>query len=205
MLSLHPTCTLQSAVCLLLPSSSQPSRKQPNLVGRRHPSGCHLTAGSHHQRGGRSCTGGRSSSLFSQTSANCTLNALLACTPLTQSLCTLIPRSALTPETVITCTGTCGHQVIDVISRADMPTLPQGLVSYNAPTQSMALQAAPLNLPNIVAIAFSPKNTYLTTFQRPQPGAGNAEKNLKVTHARSHMFGRYLLRCHRTLSSAHCA
>ena len=97
----HALCSLLCAYsCPLLGShlsrlrghsKMQPSRKQPNLVGRRHPSGCHLTAGSHHQRGGRSCTGGRSSSLFSQTSANCTLNALLACTPLAQCLCTLIP------------------------------------------------------------------------------------------------------------------
>lgn len=42
------------------------------------------------------------------------------------------------------------------------------------------MQVAHLDLPNIVAVAFSPKSTYLTTFQRPQPGAGNTEKNLKV-------------------------
>lgn len=42
------------------------------------------------------------------------------------------------------------------------------------------MQVAFLDLPGVAAVAFSPKNTYLTTFQRPQPGAGNAEKNLKV-------------------------
>lgn len=41
-------------------------------------------------------------------------------------------------------------------------------------------QVAKLDLPNVVAVAFSPKSTYLTTFQRPQPSAGNTEKNLKV-------------------------
>ena len=42
------------------------------------------------------------------------------------------------------------------------------------------MQVAVIDAPNPVAAAFSPKNTYLTVFQRPQPGAGNAEKNLKV-------------------------
>ncbi len=66
-------------------------------------------------------------------------------------------------------------------------------------------QAALLNLPNIVAIAFSPKNTYLTTFQRPQPGAGNAEKNLKVTFiSHTQISERYLLRWPKKFSSAYC-
>ena len=42
------------------------------------------------------------------------------------------------------------------------------------------VQVAQLDLSNVVAVAFSPKSTYLTTFQRPQPSAGNTEKNLKV-------------------------
>ena len=78
------------------------------------------------------------------------------------------------------------------VSRADMPTIYsiRLLSSWKVLTPQQGIniaddadvgQAALLNLPNIVAIAFSPKNTYLTTFQRPQPGAGNAEKNLKVT------------------------
>ena len=41
-------------------------------------------------------------------------------------------------------------------------------------------QVAVIDAPNPVAAAFSPRNTYLTIFQRLQPGAGNAEKNLKV-------------------------
>ena len=46
------------------------------------------------------------------------------------------------------------------------------------------MQVAHLDLPNVVAVAFSPKSTYLTTFQRPQPAAGNTEKNLKVPSPR---------------------
>ncbi|BDA46939.1 Eukaryotic translation initiation factor 2A [Coccomyxa sp. Obi] len=46
-------------------------------------------------------------------------------------------------------------------------------------------QVAALELPMVVAVCFSPKNTYLTTFQRPPPGSGNAEKNLKVWDWRS--------------------
>ncbi len=42
------------------------------------------------------------------------------------------------------------------------------------------MQAAFIDAPNPAAVAFSPGNTYLTTFQKPQQGAGNAEKNLKV-------------------------
>ena len=78
---------------------------------------------------------------------------------------------------------------MDEVSRADMNiSIESALIIECAhPQQGINIdgadvgQAALLNLPNIVAIAFSPKNTYLITFQRPQPGAGNAEKNLKVT------------------------
>ena len=45
---------------------------------------------------------------------------------------------------------------------------------------NIILQVASLELPNLTAVAFSPKATYLTTFQRLQPGTGSAEKNLKV-------------------------
>ena len=48
------------------------------------------------------------------------------------------------------------------------------------PWRFLAMQVAHVDLPNVVAVAFSPKSTYLTTYQRPQPGAGNTEKNLKV-------------------------
>lgn len=41
-------------------------------------------------------------------------------------------------------------------------------------------QVATIDASNPAAVAFSPRNTYLTVFQKPQQGAGNAEKNLKV-------------------------
>ena len=55
------------------------------------------------------------------------------------------------------------------------------LLSCIATEICCSMQVAHLDLPNVVAVAFSPKSTYLTTFQRPQPAAGNTEKNLKVT------------------------
>lgn len=42
-------------------------------------------------------------------------------------------------------------------------------------------QVSALELLLVVAVSFSPKNTYLTTFQRPPQGSSNAEKNLKVS------------------------
>ena len=56
-----------------------------------------------------------------------------------------------------------------------------GFVVSLAFTEGWAVtQVAVIDAPNPSAAAFSPGNTYLTVFQRLQPGAGNAEKNLKV-------------------------
>lgn len=41
-------------------------------------------------------------------------------------------------------------------------------------------EEAKLDIPELHAVAFSPKSTYLITFQRPNKEAGNADKNLKV-------------------------
>ena len=41
-------------------------------------------------------------------------------------------------------------------------------------------QEAKLEAPGIHAVAFSPKGTFLITFQRPSKEAGNADKNLKA-------------------------
>ncbi|EIE21931.1 eIF2A-domain-containing protein [Coccomyxa subellipsoidea C-169] len=54
---------------------------------------------------------------------------------------------------------------------------PNAVTIYDGRNQD---QVAALTLPTVVAVSFSPQNTYLTTFQRPAPGSGNAEKNLKV-------------------------
>lgn len=45
----------------------------------------------------------------------------------------------------------------------------------------MQMQSKTIELPNVVAVAFSSSGTYLQTFQRPQKDAGNAEKNLRVS------------------------
>jgi len=39
---------------------------------------------------------------------------------------------------------------------------------------------ARLEAPGVMAAAFSPRGTYLATFQRTRPEAGNTEKNLKA-------------------------
>ncbi|KAK9918766.1 hypothetical protein WJX75_006714 [Coccomyxa subellipsoidea] len=54
---------------------------------------------------------------------------------------------------------------------------PNKVTIYDGKNQQ---QVAALDLPSVVAVSFSPKNTYLNTFQRPPQGSGNAEKNLKV-------------------------
>ena len=41
-------------------------------------------------------------------------------------------------------------------------------------------QVAQLEVPGVMAAAFSPRGTYLATFQRTRPDAGNTEKNLKA-------------------------
>lgn len=41
-------------------------------------------------------------------------------------------------------------------------------------------QVARLEVPGVMAAAFSPRGTYLATFQRTRPDAGNTEKNLKA-------------------------
>ena len=48
------------------------------------------------------------------------------------------------------------------------------------PVHGALAQVAMMDAPDPAAVAFSPRNTYLTIFQKPQQGAGNAEKNLKV-------------------------
>ncbi len=43
-----------------------------------------------------------------------------------------------------------------------------------------APQVARLEAPGVMAAAFSPRGTYLATFQRTRPEAVNTEKNLKA-------------------------
>ena len=42
------------------------------------------------------------------------------------------------------------------------------------------MQLTTVDTPEVIAVAFSPQNTYLITYQRPRKEAGNADKNLKV-------------------------
>jgi len=48
------------------------------------------------------------------------------------------------------------------------------------PESRQNVQVARLEAPGVMAAAFSPLGTYLATFQRTRPEAGNTEKNLKV-------------------------
>ena len=48
------------------------------------------------------------------------------------------------------------------------------------PEHRQDAQVARLEAPGVMAAAFSPLGTYLATFQRTRPEAGNAEKKLKV-------------------------
>lgn len=66
-----------------------------------------------------------------------------------------------------------------------------------APKLLVAAQTGKLDVANLIAAAWSPRGTYLQTYERPSKEQGNAHKNLKVTLLRALRVISRVWRCHR--------